>query len=158
MNLFRHRFMAHLKKLQVPLWEITIFSWKNLLSMAIFHSYLKLPEGQFHQIPLNHHVPMVFPWFSVTPRPAPILQGPKFNLNASSSYIADSGLGPAVVSVMTAGGHERCTGCAVRWVTTGESWVFMDMITISPIHWYYMNLTILDIISQYRVIISLLDP
>lgn len=37
-------------------------------------------------------------------------EGPKFNLNASSSYIADSGLGPAVVSVMTAGGHERLHG------------------------------------------------
>lgn len=37
-------------------------------------------------------------------------EGPEFNLNASSSYIADSGLGPAVVSEMTAGGHERLHG------------------------------------------------
>eukprot|EP00435_Cladocopium_sp_Y103_P062828 s1285_g24.t1 len=37
-------------------------------------------------------------------------EGPEFNLNASSSYIADSGLGPAVVSVTTAGGHERLYG------------------------------------------------
>ena len=34
--------------------------------MAIFSSYVKLPEGssESHQIPLNHHFPLVFLWFT----------------------------------------------------------------------------------------------
>ena len=32
--------------------------------MAIFNSYVCLPDGNSHQIPLNHHFPMVFLWFS----------------------------------------------------------------------------------------------
>ena len=32
--------------------------------MVIFHSSVKLPEGNSHKIPLNHHVAMVFIWFS----------------------------------------------------------------------------------------------
>ena len=30
--------------------------------MAIFYSYVQLPEGKSHKIPLNHHFPIVFLW------------------------------------------------------------------------------------------------
>ena len=33
---------------------------KLIISVTIFHSCVDLPEGKSHQIPLNHHFPMVF--------------------------------------------------------------------------------------------------
>ena len=32
--------------------------------MAIFHGYVKLPEGKSYKIPQNHHFPMAFLWLS----------------------------------------------------------------------------------------------
>ena len=40
------------------------FMGKSTNSMVIFKSYLSLPEGKSHEIPLNHNFPMVFPQFS----------------------------------------------------------------------------------------------
>ena len=36
----------------------------SLLRLVIFHGYVSLLEGKSHKIPLNHHFPMVFLWFS----------------------------------------------------------------------------------------------
>ena len=32
--------------------------------MVMFRSYVSLPEGKCHQLPLNHHFPLVFLWCS----------------------------------------------------------------------------------------------
>ena len=52
------------------LWEITISYGKNItISMVIFHSKLLVITrlGKSQRIPLNHHFPMVFLWFSPAP-------------------------------------------------------------------------------------------
>ena len=54
--------------------KMNIYWWIYLSNMVIFNTYVSLPEGtshnpmnppwNHHEIPLNHHFPMVFLWFS----------------------------------------------------------------------------------------------
>ena len=68
-----HKFKFEVQKVRVSLylpsgkqtwpWKIAMYSWFSRKSLWFFIAMLVITRGYIPQIPLNHHIPMVFLWF-----------------------------------------------------------------------------------------------
>ena len=72
-------------------WKWQCFMGESTMFIVIFHSYVtNYRRLQHHQIPLNHHVPMVFLWFHLFWMKSSLFHGPSCRevtalLNAKST-------------------------------------------------------------------------
>ena len=74
------------------------------ISMAIFHSYVKLPEGKSHTIPLNQHFPVVFLWFWDAP---PLHRASDLCTGPGVAQTQRAHLGQLHGAIFLAGGRDR---------------------------------------------------